>query len=73
MAQALKEIYGREVVHLGVGPTTEEGFYYDVEVEGTRIREEDLPKIEQKMKEIVERNYPNSEKGTGQGFCPEAL
>jgi threonyl-tRNA synthetase (EC 6.1.1.3)/Ser-tRNA(Thr) hydrolase (EC 3.1.1.-) len=58
MAQALKEIYGREVVHLGVGPTTEEGFYYDVEVEGTRIREEDLPKIEQKMKEIVERNYP---------------
>jgi threonyl-tRNA synthetase len=58
MAQALKEIYGREVVHLGVGPTTEEGFYYDVEVEGTRIREEDLPKIEQKMKEIIERNYP---------------
>jgi len=58
MAQALKEIYGKEVVHLGVGPTTEEGFYYDVEVEGTRIREEDLPKIEQKMKEIIERNYP---------------
>jgi threonyl-tRNA synthetase len=58
MAQALKEIYGREIVHLGVGPTTEEGFYYDVEVEGTRIREEDLPKIEQKMKEIIERNYP---------------
>jgi threonyl-tRNA synthetase len=58
MAQALKEIYGKEVVHLGVGPTTEEGFYYDVEVEGTRIREDDLPKIEQKMKEIIERNYP---------------
>jgi threonyl-tRNA synthetase len=58
MAQALKEIYGKDVVHLGVGPTTEEGFYYDVEVEGTRIREEDLPEIEQKMKEIVERNYP---------------
>jgi threonyl-tRNA synthetase len=58
MAQALKEIYGKDVVHLGVGPTTEEGFYYDVEVEGTRIREEDLPKIEQKMKEIIERNYP---------------
>ncbi len=58
MAQALKEIYGNERVHLGVGPTTEDGFYYDVEVEGVRISEEDLPKIEKKMKEIISRNYP---------------
>ncbi len=58
MAQALKEIYGADKVHLGVGPTTEEGFYYDVEVEGHRITEEDLPKIEKKMKEIIERDYP---------------
>ncbi|AAC07549.1 threonine--tRNA ligase [Aquifex aeolicus] len=58
MAQALKELYGAKKVHLGVGPTTEEGFYYDVEVEGHKITEEDLPKIEQKMKEIIERDYP---------------
>ena len=58
MAQALKELYGTDKVHLGVGPTTEEGFYYDVEVEGHRITEEDLPKIEEKMKEIVKRDYP---------------
>jgi len=58
MAQALKELYGTEKVHLGVGPTTEEGFYYDVEVEGHRITEEDLPKIEEKMREIIERDYP---------------
>ncbi|WP_333785304.1 threonine--tRNA ligase [Thermocrinis sp.] len=58
MAQALKEIYGKEVVHLGVGPTTEEGFYYDVEVEGIRVKEEDLPKIEERMKDIVKRNLP---------------
>ncbi len=58
MAQALKEIYGSERVHLGVGPTTEDGFYYDVEVEGVSISEEDLPKIEKKMKEIISRNYP---------------
>lgn len=58
MAQALKEIYGSEKVHLGVGPTTEEGFYYDVEIEGGKIREEDLPKIESKMREIIERDYP---------------
>lgn len=58
MAQALKEIYGDKNVHLGIGPTTENGFYYDVEVEGVRITEEDLPKIEEKMKEIISRRYP---------------
>ncbi len=58
MAQALKEIYGTTKVHLGVGPTTEDGFYYDVEVEGHRITEEDLPKIEEKMREIIKRDYP---------------
>ena len=58
MAQALKEIYGYDKVHLGVGPTTEEGFYYDVEVEGNTISSEDLPKIEEKMREIIRKNYP---------------
>ncbi len=58
MAQALKELYGDENVHLGIGPTTENGFYYDVEIEGKRLTEEDLPVIEQKMKEIIERNCP---------------
>ncbi|MEJ5173308.1 MAG: threonine--tRNA ligase [Hydrogenothermaceae bacterium] len=57
MAQALKEIYGDENVHLGIGPTTENGFYYDVEVEGYRLTDEDLPKIEEKMREIVKRGY----------------
>ncbi len=58
MAQALKEIYGEKKVHLGVGPTTEEGFYYDVEIEGHSITEEDLPQIEKKMREIIKRDYP---------------
>ncbi len=58
MAQALKELYGDEKVHLGIGPTTEYGFYYDVEIEGKRLTEEDLPVIEEKMKEIIKRNCP---------------
>ncbi|WP_299237814.1 threonine--tRNA ligase [Sulfurihydrogenibium sp.] len=57
MAQALKEIYGDENVHLGIGPTTEHGFYYDVEIEGKRLTDEDLPQIEEKMKEIVKKGY----------------
>ncbi|NPA12826.1 MAG: threonine--tRNA ligase [Aquificae bacterium] len=56
MAQALKELYGDENVHLGIGPTTEHGFYYDVEIEGKRLTEEDLPVIEEKMREIINRN-----------------
>jgi len=58
MAQALKELYGPDRVHLGIGPTTEDGFYYDVEVENHRITEEDLPRIEEKMREIIKRDYP---------------
>ncbi len=58
MAEALKEIYGYDRVHLGVGPTTEEGFYYDVEIEGVSLSSEDLPKIEEKMREIINKNYP---------------
>lgn len=57
MAQALKEIYGDENVHLGIGPTTENGFYYDVEIEGVRLTDDDLPKIEDKMKEIIKKGY----------------
>jgi threonyl-tRNA synthetase len=57
MAQALKDLYGDENVHLGIGPTTENGFYYDVEIEGVRLTDEDLPKIEEKMKEIIKKGY----------------
>lgn len=58
LAHALKELYGYDKVHLGVGPTTEEGFYYDVEVEGYTLSSEDLPKIEEKMREIIAKDYP---------------
>ncbi len=57
MAQALKELYGDKNVHLGIGPTTENGFYYDVEIEGKRLTDEDLPVIEEKMKEIIRKGY----------------
>lgn len=49
MAQALTELYPG--VKLSIGPPIENGFYYDVEPPSP-IREEDLPKIEQRMKEL---------------------
>jgi len=53
LAQAVQELYPG--VHLGIGPATEDGFYYDFEYEGT-FGPEDLEAIEQRMKEIVKRD-----------------
>ncbi len=50
MAQALTELYPG--IKLAIGPPIENGFYYDVDVDNA-IREEDLPKIEAKMKELA--------------------
>ncbi len=50
MAQAIKRLFPN--VKLGVGPTIENGFYYDVDVEPA-ITPDDLPKIEKEMKKII--------------------
>ncbi|HLK14739.1 MAG TPA: threonine--tRNA ligase [Fimbriimonadaceae bacterium] len=47
MAQALTELYPG--IKLAIGPPIENGFYYDVDSPAP-IREEDLPKIEARMK-----------------------
>lgn len=54
MAQAIQELYPTETVQLGIGPTIENGFYYDIDMK-SRIHDEDLQKIEDKMKEIIKR------------------
>ncbi|MBX6423569.1 threonine--tRNA ligase [Thermosulfurimonas sp. F29] len=55
LAQAVKELFPE--ARLGIGPATEEGFYYDFEVPRP-FTEEDLEAIEKKMKQIVKRCYP---------------
>jgi len=55
MAHAVKELYSN--VKLGIGPATTEGFYYDFDSEHT-FSEEDLPRIEEKMREIIKRDSP---------------
>jgi threonyl-tRNA synthetase len=44
--------------HPGVGPATEEGFYYDFYREKP-FTEDDLKKIEDRMREIIKADYPN--------------
>ncbi len=51
LAAAVRELYGDVV--LGIGPAISEGFYYDFDYS---FKEEDLPKIEKKMKELVKKN-----------------
>ena len=55
MAQAILELYPGS--KLTIGPPIENGFYYDIEVEG-RITDDDLPRIEERMREISERDLP---------------
>ncbi len=55
LAQALKRLYGK--VRLGIGPSIEQGFYYDVEMEH-RLVPDDLSAIEEAMKAIVKENLP---------------
>lgn len=43
---------------LGVGPVVENGFYYDIDLGETKISEEDFPKIEAKMAEVIKANQP---------------
>ena len=55
MAEALQQMYPG--TKFGIGPSIENGFYYDVDLpEGARITTEDLPEIEKKMKELAKMN-----------------
>lgn len=57
MAQAIMELFPTENVQLGIGPTIENGFYYDIDMT-TKLTEENLKQVEEKMKEIIKRNLP---------------
>ncbi|MFI5391010.1 MAG: threonine--tRNA ligase, partial [Bacteriovoracales bacterium] len=52
MAQAITRLWPDLNVQLGIGPTIDTGFYYDIDMTHT-LTEEDLPKIEEMMKKII--------------------
>lgn len=55
MAEAICSLWPS--AQLVYGPTVEDGFYYDIDLDAP-IRPEDFEKIEKKMAEIVEKNQP---------------
>lgn len=57
MAQAIMELFPKDNVQLGIGPVIENGFYYDIEMD-TKLTDEHLKKIEERMKELTKTNMP---------------
>jgi len=51
LAASIKELY--PTAKFGIGPAIENGFYYDIQVD---LKEEDLAKIEKKMKELIKKD-----------------
>lgn len=56
MAEALEALYPG--VKFWVGPPLENGFYYDVDLNGQTLTPADFEKIEQKMMELARQNNP---------------
>ena len=54
MAQAIKRLY--DDVQLAIGPTIEDGFYYDFDLD-EKLSENDFEKLEAEMKEIIKEDY----------------
>ena len=51
---ALKQIYPE--AKMAIGPVIDDGFYYDIDFE-KKLTEEDLLKIEERMKELASKEY----------------
>ncbi len=52
MAQAVQKIFPQ--AKIAIGPTIEDGFYYDFEIPDHKLTPEDLSKIEEEMKKICD-------------------
>jgi len=57
MAEAIEGIFPG--TKFGIGPTIENGFYYDIELpEGQSLSEKDFPKINKRMLQLCQMNNP---------------
>lgn len=54
MAEAIEQLY--EGVKFGIGPSIENGFYYDIDFGDKVLTEDDLVKIEKRMLELAHQN-----------------
>jgi len=68
LAYAIQELYPG--TKFGIGPVIENGFYYDFELKKP-ITNEDLPKIEKRMKELLKKNIVFKKKIIGKEEAKE--
>jgi threonyl-tRNA synthetase len=61
MAEAVEALYPG--VKFWVGPALDRGFYYDMDLGGRQMTDEDLVQIEKKMNELAKQNNPYIRKG----------
>ena len=54
LGHAIKQLYPQ--AKMAIGPTIENGFYYDIDVD-VAINDEELAKIEKRMNQLVKTNY----------------
>lgn len=56
LAAAVQELY--PTATFGIGPSIDDGFYYDIDFGDTKISDSDLLRIENKMREIIKLSLP---------------
>ncbi|MGH7233961.1 MAG: threonine--tRNA ligase, partial [Candidatus Saccharimonadales bacterium] len=56
LASAVQRLWPK--AQFGVGPTTEDGFYYDIKIPDHALTESDLSKIESVMNELIKADLP---------------
>ncbi|MEI8360661.1 MAG: threonine--tRNA ligase [bacterium] len=54
MAAAIKELY--PTVKFAIGPSVDNGFYYDIDFGDLKVNDDDLVKIEKKMSHLIKQN-----------------
>lgn len=70
MAQAVKRLFPE--AKLGIGPSIDEGFYYDLDLP-TALTDEDLEKVVAEMKTIIAQDLPITRKELTVGEARELL
>ncbi len=58
MAEAIEDLFPG--VKFGIGPSIENGFYYDIDFGDYKVTEEDLARIEERMRFFAKKNEPIS-------------
>ncbi len=69
MATAVTKLYPG--AKLGVGPVVDNGFYYDIDIDGVTISEKDFKQIEKEMRAVINRDekFEKSEKAVDEAIA----